>query len=268
MLTIAATVSFKMCMASAGQQTPNIALRIIQNDLRMPGYNLQWIISVYSLVYGCFLLLSRQLCWWCSRRSTRRYLYSSYQEYLERSSVLPCRHGVCHLNLRSFYRTQRYVNWIGTALTAVGWVFLHFGTSDGERAPAGWKTRYITALLIVGILLKIDFFIWEKYIMEKTIRPPLMRLQLWTRAKGRFAAVYFFGFVSIIGFISLFYHAVLSLQRVQSIHPVGTMLCFLPTSNYGVTCSGSQFRSLTAFDLISVVALSPFQTNNLLRCPL
>ncbi|WVO12807.1 hypothetical protein L204_100415 [Cryptococcus depauperatus] len=75
-----------------------------------------------------------------------------------------------------------------------------------------------------------------------------------------------FGFVSITGFTSLFYHAVLSLQRVQSIHPVGTMLCFLPTSNYGVTCSGSQFLDGFWPD-IYCRSLSPFQTNNLLRRP-
>nr|ODN81210.1 hypothetical protein L203_05716 [Cryptococcus depauperatus CBS 7841] len=41
-----------MCMASAGQQTPNIALRIIQNDLRMPGYNLHYVGGALGAVLG------------------------------------------------------------------------------------------------------------------------------------------------------------------------------------------------------------------------
>ena len=63
----------------------------------------------------------------------------------------------------------------------------------------------IIFMLILGVLFVAGFFFWESYIINKTTRPPLMRLKLWTRAKGRLAAVYFIGFISWMGFSVSFY---------------------------------------------------------------
>lgn len=65
-----------------------------------------------------------------------------------------------------------------------------------------WADRLtdVLALLIIGFFLVVAFFFWERYIINNTTRPPLMRLQLWTRAKGRLASVYFIGFVAWMGF--------------------------------------------------------------------
>jgi hypothetical protein len=59
----------------------------------------------------------------------------------------------------------------------------------------------IIFLLIVGFGCTASFFFWEHYIQTKTTRPPLMRLQLWTRAKGKLATVYMIGCVSWMGFV-------------------------------------------------------------------
>jgi hypothetical protein len=59
----------------------------------------------------------------------------------------------------------------------------------------------IIALLIISVLLVSSFFFWEYHVTYRTTRQPLMRLALWTRAKGRLAAVYFIGFVAFMGFI-------------------------------------------------------------------
>jgi hypothetical protein len=59
----------------------------------------------------------------------------------------------------------------------------------------------IIAMLILGVLFIVGFFLWERHVVYKTTRPPLMRLQLWTRANGRLASVYFIGFVSWMGFV-------------------------------------------------------------------
>lgn len=58
----------------------------------------------------------------------------------------------------------------------------------------------IIAMLILGIALIAAFFVWERHVINNTTRPPLMRLKLWTRAKGRLAAVYAIGFTSWMGF--------------------------------------------------------------------
>ncbi|WWC90107.1 uncharacterized protein L201_005040 [Kwoniella dendrophila CBS 6074] len=132
---------------------------------------------------------------------------------------------------------DRRVDWIGAALVTVGLILLQFTISAGETAPQGWKTPYIIALLIIGVLLVVAFFFWERHVINATSRPPLMRLQLWTRAKGRLASVYFIGFVAWMGFTSLFYHATLYYQQVQETGPIGAMLRFLPTSVSGITCN-------------------------------
>ncbi|WWC61212.1 uncharacterized protein I303_103792 [Kwoniella dejecticola CBS 10117] len=132
---------------------------------------------------------------------------------------------------------DKRVDWIGAALVTVGLILLQFTISAGETASNGWKTPYIISLLIVGVLLVVAFFLWERHLINNTSRPPLMRLQLWTRAKGRLASVYFIGFIAWMGFVSLFYHATLYFQQVQETGPIGAMLRFLPTSVSGVLCN-------------------------------
>ena len=99
------------------------------------------------------------------------------------------------------------------------------------------------------MLLIAAFFVWEKYVAVKTSRPPLMRLELWTRANGRLAAVYMIGFVSWMGFVvslgsaglpdlqSLSYHATLFFQQIQMLNPVQAMLRFLPMTVSGIICN-------------------------------
>ena len=64
----------------------------------------------------------------------------------------------------------------------------------------------IIALLIVGVILVAAFFFWEHHVIHTTTQPPLMRLALWTRAKGKLAAVYAIGFMSFMGFVVRFYY--------------------------------------------------------------
>lgn len=63
------------------------------------------------------------------------------------------------------------------------------------------RTPDIIALLIVSILMIIAFFFWERHVINDTSRPPLIRLKLFTRAKGRLASVYFIGFMTWMGFV-------------------------------------------------------------------
>lgn len=110
---------------------------------------------------------------------------------------------------------DKRVDWIGGGLVTIGLILLQFVISDAMNASNGWKTWCKSALLLQGHIDVVDiifllivgfgctasFFFWEHYIQTKTTRPPLMRLQLWTRAKGRLATVYMIGFVSWMGFV-------------------------------------------------------------------
>lgn len=78
-----------------------------------------------------------------------------------------------------------------------------------------------------------------------------MRLQLWTRANGKLAAVYMIGFVSWMGFVvrssifahavsssqSLSYHGTLFYQQIQMLDPVQAMLRFMPMTVSGIICN-------------------------------
>ncbi|WVR05117.1 hypothetical protein IAU60_002129 [Kwoniella sp. DSM 27419] len=150
-------------------------------------------------------------------------------------AVIPIAYFVIPVDVA--HTTDKRVDWTGAALVTVGLVLLMFVISAGESAPHGWKTGYIIALLIVGVLLIVGFFVWERHVVNKTTRPPLMRLQLWTRANGRLSAVYFIGFVAWMGFVSLFYNATLFYQEVQKTGPIGAMLRFMPTSVSGILCN-------------------------------
>ena len=59
----------------------------------------------------------------------------------------------------------------------------------------------IIALLIFSVLTIAAFFFWEHHVIHRTSRPPLIRLKLFTRSKGRLAAVYFIGFTAWMGFV-------------------------------------------------------------------
>ncbi|KAK4688236.1 hypothetical protein P7C73_g1875, partial [Tremellales sp. Uapishka_1] len=132
---------------------------------------------------------------------------------------------------------DRRIDWVGAALVTIGLIFIQFAISDGEVAPDEWKTWYIILLLILGVGMTIAFFYWESYIVKHTSRPPLMRLQLWTRANGKLASIYFIGFVSWAGFITLIYHTTLYFQQVQDTGVIDAMLRFLPTSIWGFACN-------------------------------
>lgn len=60
-----------------------------------------------------------------------------------------------------------------------------------KQVPALTDGAYadIPVVLVISILLLGCFVAWEWYIENRTTRPPLMSLGLWSRAKGKFAVV-------------------------------------------------------------------------------
>nr|XP_019013447.1 uncharacterized protein I206_01514 [Kwoniella pini CBS 10737]OCF52228.1 hypothetical protein I206_01514 [Kwoniella pini CBS 10737] len=135
------------------------------------------------------------------------------------------------------HTNEKNVDWPGAAIITIGLVLFLFAISDAQSASNGWATSYIIALLIVGILFIATFFFWEYYVTTKTNHLPLMRLGLWTRAKGKLAALYFTTFIASMGFIVTLYNATLFFQEIQNVGSVGTMLRFLPIEISGIIAS-------------------------------
>lgn len=72
-------------------------------------------------------------------------------------------------------------DWIGTGLITAGLCLFLFALSQG--GGVGWKTPYIIALLITGIMLVPVWVFYERY-LEKRGKTPMLRMSYFTR--GRF----------------------------------------------------------------------------------
>ena len=48
-------------------------------------------------------------------------------------------------------------------LTIFGWSLLLLPFSLAGTAPNGWKTGYIIAMIVLGVVLLAAFVIWEKF---------------------------------------------------------------------------------------------------------
>jgi hypothetical protein len=124
----------------------------------------------------------------------------------------------------------------------------------------------VPVLFVVGVGLVAGFFFWEYHVIHRTPRAPLLSLALFTRARGRLAAIYFVGFVMWMGFISIGYHAQLyfqvstsrregknrhllssklslefssrlTLQQVQMTGTIGALVRTLPAPVSGIICN-------------------------------
>lgn len=128
---------------------------------------------------------------------------------------------------------EKRVDWIGAFLVTAGLVLIIFVLSDGETAPRQWSTPCmclpdrlfsktvtdnscsdtdIIALLIVGVVFLSCFVLWELYLerieadierfSSKWTPPPLLKISIWKRSRGRFAAMQMIACVNWCSLIS------------------------------------------------------------------
>ncbi|KAG8738844.1 hypothetical protein FRC11_001101 [Ceratobasidium sp. 423] len=132
---------------------------------------------------------------------------------------------------------DRRVDWIGAAISTTALVLLTFSLAQSSSAKDGWRTPYIPVLLVVSVLLFGCFVAWEHYLETRSTRPPLMRLGLWTRAKGRFAAVQLIVFFDWACFTTWVFFVTRSALEYRGISPIGTTVRVLPMTVSGLLCN-------------------------------
>ncbi|OSX59715.1 hypothetical protein POSPLADRAFT_1149470 [Postia placenta MAD-698-R-SB12] len=140
---------------------------------------------------------------------------------------------------------DRRVDWLGAFLVTAGLVLVVFALSDGSVAPNGWKTGYIIALLIIGVLFLILYVLWERYLETAPQRgdktwwtpPPLMKVSLWARAHGMLAVIFVVAFLEYGSFIIFNFWITLYYQNYVELTPVLTMIRLLPMSATGLVCN-------------------------------
>ncbi|QRW17932.1 Serine carboxypeptidase S28 [Rhizoctonia solani] len=132
---------------------------------------------------------------------------------------------------------DRRVDWVGAVLSTTALVLLTFSLAQSSSVKDGWRTPYIPAVLVVSVLLLVCFVSWEYYLETRTTHPPLMRLGLWTRANGRFAAVQLIVFFDWACFTTWLFFVTLYYQEYKGISPVGTTVRVLPMAVSGLLCN-------------------------------
>ncbi|PPQ72095.1 hypothetical protein CVT26_006873 [Gymnopilus dilepis] len=142
---------------------------------------------------------------------------------------------------------DKRIDWAGAFVVTAGLTLIIFVLSQGDVARKQWSTSYIIVLLLVGIALVALFVAWQ-YILEKNLDepesrrsswlpPPLMRPSIWTRAKGRFAAMMIIAFATWCAFLSWIYWIQLFYQNYLGLSAIHTVVRILPLFVSGVLCN-------------------------------
>ncbi|KAK0430501.1 efflux transporter [Armillaria borealis] len=142
---------------------------------------------------------------------------------------------------------DKRVDWLGAFLVTAGLTLIIFVLSDGEVAPNKWATSYIIALLIVGVIILGLFLLWQWYLERVQYNPnapysaltppPIMKLSLWARGNGKFAAIMIIVMFTFCSFLGWNFWTQLYYQNYQGYTPVGTMIRLFPMFITGIICN-------------------------------
>ncbi|KAK8845280.1 hypothetical protein IAR55_005993 [Kwoniella newhampshirensis] len=121
------------------------------------------------------------------------------------------------------------VDYIGAAMVTTALTFIIFCLAQGPAV--GWKTGYIIALLIVGVLL-LGLFGFYEWWLERQDKTPMLRMSNF--ARGRYAFMNFLGLIGFGNFITWDYWAGLMYAQVHGLGAKDIMLRYLPQSIGGL----------------------------------
>lgn len=142
---------------------------------------------------------------------------------------------------------DKRVDWLGAFLVTAGLTLIVFVLSDGSIAPETWSTPYIIAFIVVGVFLLVAFLFWQYYLervredplraKSKWLPPPLMKLSIWSRAKGRMSVMLVIAFLEWCSFMSWNFWVQLYYQNFLLLSPVRTMIRLIPMFVTGLSCN-------------------------------
>lgn len=112
------------------------------------------------------------------------------------------------------WQTVKRFDIVGTILTIAGIGMFSAALSLGDTAPQGWRTPYVLALLIIGILLLIGFVFWEMFYPY-----PLMPMTIWKDRNFSLCmailALGFFAFTPGSFFVALYFQQVWHMSALE-----------------------------------------------------
>ncbi|KAG8674645.1 hypothetical protein FPOAC1_000616 [Fusarium poae] len=121
------------------------------------------------------------------------------------------------------------IDWIGATLITCGLLALTFALTEGN--VVGWTAPWIPVLIVVSLGIIVAFFFWQRYLEQKTNRPPLVKVSIFNN--WRFTAVMIIMGLFFGGFNNYLIYATYYFQDYQGLSPLQTMLRFIPTGVSG-----------------------------------
>lgn len=140
-------------------------------------------------------------------------------------------------NDRATKDTNVKVDWLGAFFITTGLASILFVL--GEGTIPGLNSGWLALILVLGLIQIILFVLCEQYLgkhcrFSRDNCPPLMRLDLWTRANGKFAVMQAIAFYEWCAFMSWMIWVQLYYQLYEHYTPVQTMIRLLPMSITGL----------------------------------
>lgn len=125
------------------------------------------------------------------------------------------------------WETVKRFDILGTVMTVAGIGMFCAALSSGDTAPQGWKTSYILALLIIGVLLMVAFVFWENH-----YKYPLAPMGIW---KDRnFSLVMLVLLLGFMAFPPAAFFIALYFQDIWHWDPLMTAVHLLPMAIVGI----------------------------------
>ncbi|KAK9240280.1 major facilitator superfamily-domain-containing protein [Lipomyces kononenkoae] len=120
------------------------------------------------------------------------------------------------------------IDYLGALLSTSGLVLLVFALTESSVTGDGWRSPYVIALFVAGIIVMGIFVFWES-----KAKYPLMPLYIWRYPGVALCMIIIFcGFMNFLGVVS--YYMVLFFQRVRGISAILTTAYLIPQALSGI----------------------------------
>ncbi|CAJ0545993.1 Ff.00g094660.m01.CDS01 [Fusarium sp. VM40] len=143
------------------------------------------------------------------------------------------------------------IDWIGATLITCGLLALMFALTEGNIV--GWTAPWIPTLIVVSFGIIVAFFFWQRYLEQKTTRPPLVKVSIFNNL--RFTAVMLIMGLFFGGFNNYLIYATYYFQDYQGLSPLQTMLRFIPTGVCGFAVAFATAHLLGRIPTFFILAL-------------
>ncbi|KAI0025922.1 MFS general substrate transporter [Xylariomycetidae sp. FL0641] len=118
-------------------------------DLFYTNLNFRWAFGAFSIILVAFAIPIACIFIWSKRKALK------LGKYPKRESN------------RTMWQSVKYhfiqFDVVGMFFTVFGWALLLLPFSIVDYAPHGWKSGYIIAMIVLGVVLLVAFVIWERY---------------------------------------------------------------------------------------------------------